>query len=1306
MATPTTPSAGFLVHRPVRAYPRPLPAIELTVAAPPTIGWSASSLAGWLQYLVPLVGGGGSVAFLFAIPGPRPAWLIALVAGAAVASVVAGLVLRLVERRSARRARRRERSRYLAHLERIAIQANQLAAAQLAVAEHLHPDLPTLWATIDRTTRLWERRPADADFLTVRVGRAPIPLATPARLDTAGGPLVEYDPELLQAAMGLVRRAGWLPDAPVAVPLRQLPVLALTGPPARTRALARSLVCELAAFHAPDDLQIHATHPPSARRAWEWMRWLPHTRDPTAAPDQPLDPLLADDQAPPGARPHRLAIVDTTEAGPAADPPRGLEITAPTGLGVTVVWLAATTAEEPSELSMRIRLDDKGFATLLETVPSGRRVTGIHADSAGLAACETIARRLAPLRLDRPPSTASRTRPVRLLDLLATHTRSSGSAGKAGPDGDGLPLRPRRELLTVPVGVGLAGEPLVLDLKEAAEGGIGPHGLVVGATGSGKSELLRTIVAGLAATHPPEQLAFVLVDFKGGAAFAPLAPLPQVAGLITNLQSDLSMVDRAMAALQGELARRQRLLHLAGNQPDLRAYTARRATDPLPYLLIVVDEFGELLAVRPEFLDMFTAIGRVGRSLGMHLLLASQRLDEGRLRGLDSHLRFRICLRTFSAAESTAVLGVPDAHHLPPAPGTALIKVDASPPVPFTAALISADQPNPSHTPPHQRSSPPAPGDTDFRTDLEVLVGKLVRAGPRAHQVWLPPLAEAIELDPLLRTAAPGWLRVPVGVVDRPLGQVQEPLLLDLAGSAGHLAVVGAPRTGKSTLLCTIVAALAAAHPPDEVQAYAVDLGGGFLHRLGELAHVGAVCGPREPERVHHLVRELRNLVSERERRFRDLGVDSMASWHELRRSGLDLGGYGEVLLLVDNWGAFVRELPELETEIIEFAAIGLHYGVHLVLAANRWAELPPGLRENLGGRLELRLNDPLESELGRSAAAGLPELPGRGLTQAGLQFQVALPGPASAVLERAMPSQNGAAAPPLRLLPTLVRETDLCSAGQPAGPPMCGPPGRVLSAAAGRAVSGVPVGLPLGIEEHRLDTVWLDLFEGAPHLLVLGDGGCGKSSLLRLIAKGLAARYPPAEVALLVIDLRRGLLDLTSLPNLAGHAGTPATVAQAVDHLHRELIERTPADLGVLGPPNGPGRPIPARPRWVLLVDDYDLLPAAGGSPLLPLLDLLGLGRELGFHLVLTRRVAGAARAAFEPVFQRLRELGGAGLVMSGDPGEGPLLGNQRAASLSPGRGFLVRPRRAPALVQVAYSPPAPVEAGRPERDAWVGEG
>jgi energy-coupling factor transporter ATP-binding protein EcfA2 len=581
---------------------------------------------------------------------------------------------------------------------------------------------------------------------------------------------------------------------------------------------------------------------------------------------------------------------------------------------------------------------------------------------------------------------------------------------------------------------------------------------------------------------------------------------------------------------------------------------------------------------------------------------------------------------------------------------------------------------------------------------------------------------------------------VPVGLVDRPLKQDQEPLVLDLSGGAGHLALVGAPRTGKSTLLSTVVAALAATHRPDEVQVYAVDLGGGLLHRLDDLPHVGAVCGPREPERVRRLVRELRSLILERERRFRDLDIDSMASWHALRRAGLDLGGYGEVFLVVDNWGALVRELPELEPEITELAALGLHYGVHLVLSANRWAELRPGLRENLGGRLELRLNDPLESELGRAAAAALPDQPGRGLTPSGLQFQAAAPGEPHAVLDRALAAPGGGVAPPLRLLPTLVGEAAL-------PPPEPGTPG----------------GLPFAVEEHRLDVARLDLFAGSPHLLVLGDAACGKSSLLRLLANGLAARHTPEEVALLVIDLRRRLLDLTALPNLAAYASTTTTVTRTVDQLRRDLEERMAAGLDVppeprtvawaatgaarsiLGGPRGSpmpagrpgsdGLPGPAPlggpgsnghaspvagsvaeageltglsgeapramagarvgPRYVVLVDDYDLLPAAAGSPLLPLLDLLGLGRELGVHVVLTRRVAGVARAGFEPVFQRIRELGGAGLIMSGDPGEGPLLAGRPAVVLPPGRGLFVDPPRPPTLVQVAYSPPAP--PGRP---------
>jgi S-DNA-T family DNA segregation ATPase FtsK/SpoIIIE len=267
-------ASSTLVHRPVRAHPRPLPATPLTVAAPPAVGWTSSPLAAWLQYLVPLAGSGGSIAFLFAVPGPRPAWLVALVIGAAVASVIAGLAFHLVGRRAVRRARRR----YLAHLTATAGEADHLAAAQLAVAGHLHPGPSGLWAVVEQTDRLWERRPTDADFLTVRIGRGPVPLVAPARLDVGHDPLAEHDPELLLAAEELVRRATWLPDAPVPISLRHLQVLTLTGPPARTRALARAVVCELATFHAPDDLRILAAHPSTARRAWQWMQSLPHTR--------------------------------------------------------------------------------------------------------------------------------------------------------------------------------------------------------------------------------------------------------------------------------------------------------------------------------------------------------------------------------------------------------------------------------------------------------------------------------------------------------------------------------------------------------------------------------------------------------------------------------------------------------------------------------------------------------------------------------------------------------------------------------------------------------------------------------------------------------------------------------------------------------------------------------------------------------------------------------------------------------------------------------------------------------------------
>src|SRR6202034_2097937 len=247
--------------------------------------------------------------------------------------------------------------------------------------------------------------------------------------------------------------------------------------------------------------------------------------------------------------------------------------------------------------------------------------------------------------------------------------------------------------LRVPIGITVTGAPVELDIKEAAENGMGPHGLCIGATGSGKSEFLRTVALGMMACHSPEDLNLVLIDFKGGATFAGLEPAPHVAAVITNLSDKAALVKRMRDALTGEMNRRQEVLRAAGSVDGIADYRrARRAgtlLSPLPTLFIIVDEFSELLSQHPDFADVFVAIGRLGRSLGVHLLLASQRLEEGRLRGLESHLSYRICLRTFSASESRAVIGTTDAYYLPQLPGSAYLKVGESMYERFRVAHVS-----------------------------------------------------------------------------------------------------------------------------------------------------------------------------------------------------------------------------------------------------------------------------------------------------------------------------------------------------------------------------------------------------------------------------------------------------------------------------------------------------------------------------------------------------------------------------------------------------------------------------------------
>ena len=378
-------------------------------------------------------------------------------------------------------------------------------------------------------------------------------------------------------------------------------------------------------------------------------------------------------------------------------------------------------------------------------------------------------------------------------------------------------------------------------------------------------------------------------------------------------------------ALHGEVVRRQELLRAAGNYASLRDYERDRERGaklaPLPTLFIVLDEFSELLAAKPEFIDLFVMIGRVGRSLGVHLLLASQRLEEGRLRGLDTQLSYRIGLRTYSAAESRIVLGVPDAYELPSRPGNGYLKTEATEMTRFKAAYVSgpsAGEPetaqgavassrqirpmvvpySPGYVKPKVVLKPAAqtaPADdggqpaTPGQSLFEVVIRQLAGHGPQAHQIWLPPLDLPPALDHLLPPlsitpqygcTADGWagrgkLHVIAGIVDRPFDQRRDPLWADLSGAAGNVGVAGAPRSGKSTVLRTLICSLALLHTPQEVQFYCLDFGGGGIGALAGLPHVGGVAtrlqgrtgaphgrgGPGDPGTARSRLRRARHRV-------------------------------------------------------------------------------------------------------------------------------------------------------------------------------------------------------------------------------------------------------------------------------------------------------------------------------------------------------------------------------------------------------------------------------------------------------------
>ncbi|MEH3131539.1 MAG: type VII secretion protein EccCa [Mycolicibacterium neoaurum] len=1193
-----------------------------------------------------------------------------------------------------------ERADYLRYLSVVRDNVRAQAAEQRAALEWSHPE-PDSLSAIPGTRRQWERDPHDPDFLVVRAGVADVPLSTPLRVkDTADE--IDLEPVAHTTLRGLLDVHRTVRNAPVGIDLAKISRITVLGTSDEARDAMRAWVAQAVTWHDPAVLGIALATPDLDAADWSWLKWLPHTDIPGEvdgvgparylAPSADalralLAPALDDRDAFGGnvfeAGRHLLVLIDDVDTDVDA-------VLGRAGIaGVTVIVRSETEPhrEQYSDPERPILKVVGGRIDRWQTGGWQPYIDSADGFSAGQAS--HLARRLA--RWDTNPD-QSRTAATG----SSTFTTLFGIDDASALDVASLwAPRHRDEELRVPIGVTATGEPLIFDLKDEAEGGMGPHGLMIGMTGSGKSQTLMSILLSLLTTHSADRLIVIYADFKGEAGADIFRNFPQVVAVISNMAEKRSLADRFADTLRGEVARREQLLKDAGRRVQNSAFNsvteyegaiaAGHDLPPIPTLFVVADEFTLMLADHPEYAELFDYVARKGRSFRIHILFASQTLDVGRIKDIDKNTSYRIGLKVASPSISRQIIGSEDAYRiesgrehkgegfLVPAPGANPIK--------FRSTYVDGiyDPPRSSHAVVvHSVPEPqlftagwvePAPDTVIVNAEVDdvppprkliaTIGDQLANYGPKAPQLWLPPLEEAIPLAGLLARAeiAEGQWRWPLGEIDKPFEMRRDPLVFDAAGSAGNLLIHGGPRSGKSTALQTFMLSAAALHAPGDISFYCLDYGGGQLAPMADLAHVGAVATALQPELIRRTFAELEQLLRVRQERGAATGA-----------AGRYSDGYGEVFLVIDNLYAFSRDNTDtfntrnpLLARVTELANAGLAYGIHVVITTPNWLEVPLAMRDGLGMRLELKLSDAHDSNVRVAGALRRPaesvpaDQPGRGLTMAAEHFLFAAPelGDIAAVNAR----YTGLHAPTVRLLPT-----------------------QLTPSALGAVYVG-PEQVVIGQREEDLRPVAID-FARHPLMMVFGDSRSGKTTLLRHLIRTIRDNSTEQDVAFTVIDRRLHLVDEPLFPDNEYTPNidrvTPAMLGLSA------LIEkrRPPAGLSAQELRNWSYRANGGGQIHYLIIDDVDQIPDgpavsgpyAGQRPWSPLLGLLAEAGDLGLRVIVTARASGSAHAVMTaPLLRRLNDLQATTVMLSGSPADGGKLRGIRFSKLPAGRAMLL---------------------------------
>jgi DNA segregation ATPase FtsK/SpoIIIE, S-DNA-T family len=1020
------------------------------------------------------------------------------------------------DRRGHRKGRRAERAAYAASVAQAQRALADALSADAHARRHRAPDPAALAKAVgaaprhrsDGSTdgpdsqgsararrapgpRLWERRPEDADFLVVSVGLGTLP----ADVDVAGS----------QSGVPLTQPA--VCDVPVTVSLPTVGVLGVAGSPCATAPLARAIIGQLVVLHSPRDLGVVLLAESARAQTWEWVRWLPHLRpaspvncqallgldaETTAARVAELCALIESRRALIAPNVSTRAIVVIVDGAQALrrTPALAQVLSLGPAVGVFAICIDEEERRLPEECRAVVRFADAVGSRLSITMSRGQAIADVTAYGVSTMWADHLGRALSPLRDDSPDRLDALPEALRWLDIagpadigasLLTRWRNTGAGSTKAL-----------------IGAGAGGE-FVVDIARD-----GPHALIAGTTGSGKSELLQTFVASLALANRPDELTFVLVDYKGGAAFGACATLPHTVGMVTDL--DGRLVERALTSLTAELKRREALLGAVG-AADIVTYHAAGGT--LARLVIVVDEFASLAEELPGFVGGLVGVAQRGRSLGVHLVLATQRPEGAVSADIRANANLRICLAVMRESESRDVIDSPAAARISrTTPGRGYARTGHGELVAFQSGRVGGRSTGAGEgeigvrfspfralcKPAHVRPVEAANVNDVAETDLDRIVAACREAQGQlaivsAPSPWLPPLPEVIPVSEMPDARAP--LTAVLGVVDAPALQARQNYVVDLS-SFGHLVIGGSARSGRTTALRTLIGGLAMSTSTEHLHVYAIDCSGGSLATLAAFPHCGAVIAANEPARAGRL---FATLTAELDRRQSSANepLSSRPAPH--------------IALLIDGWEAFTAAFDDVEGGAIVDACMrlireGASARIHVVVTADR-AALVGRLASSIENRLVLRLADRTDFSLIGLPIRAVPVAMPAGrcfVVDSLLEMQVCVLGDdpsrtaqlealaVIAVASQLRDSGVSRSRRPRRIdpLPLAVTVTDIDVHD---GAPAWGS-GQVT----------------LGVGGDELGALSVDLLEVGPGFLVAGPHRSGRSTALATIAVGLRA--------------------------------------------------------------------------------------------------------------------------------------------------------------------------------------------------------